>query len=59
MIEDIEREIADERLDYREEWISLQNELRARYKIMLNKDAGVDMAVEKKNSKKRDDFQCK
>ena len=37
MIEDIDREIKDEELDQREDWIGLQNDLKVQYEAMLTK----------------------
>ena len=39
MIEDIERELPDEKLDYREDWRKLRDDLKVHYQKMLQADA--------------------
>lgn len=49
MIEDIERELPDEKLDYREDWRKLRDDLKVHYQKMLQADAS-QATAEKENN---------
>ncbi len=38
MIEDIDRELLDEKLDYREDWLKLRDDLNIHYEMMIRDD---------------------
>jgi hypothetical protein len=49
MIEDIEREASDEKLDYREDWLKLRNDLKEQYEKLLQAGSANNVLEKEKN----------